>query len=248
MHLLFDLDGTLTDPFPGITGCIQHALVGLGRPRPSAESLRWCIGPPLRESFATLLGPENAHRADAALAKYRERFGSVGLFENEPYPEIKHALAKLHQCGHSLRVATSKPTVFAERIVEHFGLKQYFHSIDGSELDGARSDKAILIAHILKRDAIRPGDAVMIGDREHDMIGARQNGVAGLGVLWGYGSREELEGAGAYACAAAPSDLVALIGKTVLSHSQRSLVSNIATGPRQISPNKSPRQGTNGVR
>jgi phosphoglycolate phosphatase len=213
MHLLFDLDGTLTDPFPGITKCIQHALVSLGRPSPPAENLRWCIGPPLKKSFATLLGSEEAHMADAALAKYRERFGSIGLFENAVYPEIETALDALRKAGYSLGVATSKPTVFAERIVEHFGLKKYFRAVDGSELDGTRTDKTTLIAHILKRDTIVPGDALMIGDREHDMIGARENGVAGLGVLWGYGSREELAAAGAYACAALPKDLSAMIKK-----------------------------------
>ncbi len=213
MHLLFDLDGTLTDPFPGITKCIQHALVSLGRLPPSDESLRWCIGPPLKKSFATLLGSEGEHLADAALAKYRERFGSIGLFENAVYPEIEAALDDLKNVGYSLGVATSKPTMYAERIVAHFGLKKYFRTIDGSELDGTRADKTTLIAYILKRDAIAPDDALMIGDREHDMIGARQNGVAGLGVLWGYGSREELAAAGAYAYAALPRDLPAAIKK-----------------------------------
>jgi phosphoglycolate phosphatase len=213
MHLLFDLDGTLTDPFPGITKCIQHALAELGRPPPTAESLRWCIGPPLKKSFSTLLGPSDASRADEALAKYRERFSAVGLFENDVYPGIKEALGGLRQEGHRLSIATSKPTVFAERIVQHFGLKDYFHTVDGSELDGTRSDKADLIAHILERESIDPSDAIMIGDREHDMIGAGKNAVAGLGVLWGYGSQEELEAAGAYACAKAPNDLVALMSR-----------------------------------
>ncbi len=135
MHLLFDLDGTLTDPFPGITRCIQHALVSLGHPSPVAESLGWCIGPSLKQSFATLLGPQDAHRADAALARYRERFSTVGLFENSVYPEIKSALNEFNSCGHNLSVATSKPGIFAERIIDHFGLKKYFRSVDGSELD-----------------------------------------------------------------------------------------------------------------
>lgn len=201
MHLLFDLDGTLTDPFPGITKCIQHALHSLVRPPPEAESLRWCIGPPLKKSFATLLGSEDETLADAALAKYRERFGMVGLFENAMYPDIEATLDELKTAGYTLGVATSKPTVFAERIVEYFGLEKYFRAVDGGELDGTRTDKTSLIAHILKRDAIMPSDVIMIGDREHDMIGARQNGVMGLGVLWGYGSREELSAAGAYDCA-----------------------------------------------
>jgi phosphoglycolate phosphatase len=207
MRLLIDLDGTLTDPFPGITRCIQHALTALGRASPPAESLRWCIGPPLKESLVTLLGPREEHLADAAVAKYRERFGSVGLFENALYPEIESTLDQLMKGGHNLSVATSKATVFADRIIDHFGLRKYFRSVDGSELDGARSNKADLIAHILKRDAISPTDAIMIGDREHDIIGARRNGVKGIGVLWGYGSREELEAAGAYTCIASPMEL-----------------------------------------
>jgi phosphoglycolate phosphatase len=207
MHLLFDLDGTLTDPFPSITKCIQYALVAMGRPQPSAESLRWCIGPPLRESFASLLGPAGEHLADIAVAKYRERFSSVGLFENNLYPTIAENLERLKRSGHLLCVATSKPTVFAERIIEHFGLGTYFRSVNGSELDGTRSDKGALIAHVLKRDDIAPTDAIMIGDRKHDMIGARQNGVAGLGVSWGYGSMEELREAGAYACVAEAAEL-----------------------------------------
>ena len=210
MHLLFDLDGTLTDPFTGITKCIQYALVSLGRPEPSAESLRWCIGPSLKLSFATLLGPQEEHLADVALAKYRERFGSVGLFENEVYPGIEHALDELTKAGHSLGVATSKPRVYAERIVEHFGLTKYFRSVDGSELDGTRSGKTDLIAYILGRDGFAQDNVAMIGDRQHDIIGARQNGVAGVGVLWGYGSPEELKAAGARACVAAPRELAGL--------------------------------------
>jgi phosphoglycolate phosphatase len=211
MHLLFDLDGTLTDPFPGITKCIQYALVAMGRPEPAAESLRWCIGPPLKKSFESLLGPADEHLAEVAVAKYRERFGSVGLFENNLYPAIAETLDQLKQSGHSLSVATSKPTVFAERIIAHFGLGKYFRSINGSELDGTRSDKTTLIAYILKRDDIGPKDTIMIGDRKHDMIGARQNGVAGIGVGWGYGTMEELAEAGAYACVATPAELLGAI-------------------------------------
>jgi phosphoglycolate phosphatase len=213
MRLLFDLDGTLTDPFPGITKCIQYALTSLGQPLPSGESLRWCIGPPLGTSLLTLLGPQYEHLADEALARYRERFSSVGLFENNIYTGVERTLDELQNCGYSLVVATSKPTVFAERIIQHFGLRRYFQTIYGSELDGTRSDKALLIADILKREDIDPSSVVMIGDREHDMLGARHNRVAGLGVLWGYGTRDELEAAGAYACAAVPGDLVALLNK-----------------------------------
>ncbi len=226
MHLLFDLDGTLSDPFVGITTCIQYALVGLGRQAPPAENLRWCIGPPLKETFAELLGPQEAHRADEALAKYRERFGTVGLFENQLYPGIEAALAQLSKEGHSLSVATSKPTVFAARIIKHFGLKKYFRSVDGSELDGTRTDKADLIAYILKRDRLEPNDVIMIGDRKHDIIGARKNGVAGCGVLWGCGSLEELKTAGAHVCVSAPAELPAVV-RTMSAAATASRVSSL---------------------
>jgi phosphoglycolate phosphatase len=206
MNVLFDLDGTLTDSSPGITKCIQYALTELGYPAPPVESLRWCLGPPLKQSFATLLAPDS-QLADVALEKYRERFSTVGLFENSVYPGIEEALNDLSRRGHSLYVATSKPRVYAERIIEHFGLTKYFRSVDGSELDGTRTDKAELIAYILKRESIAATGAVMIGDREHDMIGAVKNQVRGIGVLWGYGSREELEKAGADACIASPKEL-----------------------------------------
>ena len=207
MHLLFDLDGTLTDPFPGIIKSIQHALVALDHPAPPDNDLRWCIGPPLRQVFATLLDTRDTSLIESAVLKYRDRFGTVGLFENDLYPGIETALAELKRSDHTLGVATSKPAVFAVRIIEHFGLKPYFRSIDGSEMDGTRADKTSLIAYILKRDAIAPADTIMIGDREYDMIGARQNGVAALGVLWGYGSRAELEAAGAFACITSPQEL-----------------------------------------
>lgn len=211
MHLLFDLDGTLTDPFLGITNSLLHALTSLGLPAPSADSLRWCIGPPLRGSLLKLLGPLNEHLVGDALAKYRERFGTTGLFENSVYAGIEEVLSELRDCGHTLRLATSKPAVFAERILDHFKLTRFFDSVDGSELDGTRSDKALLIAHILAREKIDPGSAIMIGDREHDMAGARKNGIVGLGVLWGYGTRDELATANASFYAENPSDLPDLV-------------------------------------
>ncbi|WP_300668447.1 HAD hydrolase-like protein [Desulfoluna sp.] len=207
MNLLFDLDGTLTDSFQGITKCIQHALVSLDRPEPPAESLRWCIGPSLKESFTKLLGAQDESLVDEAIDLYRERFGSIGLYENKVYPTIEETLHELKEGGHHLCVATSKPTVFARRILHHFDLASYFSTIDGSELNGVRCDKASLIAHIIARDAMIPADTVMIGDREHDMIGACRNGIAGWGVLWGYGSREELDAAGACACIETPGDV-----------------------------------------
>lgn len=210
MNLLFDLDGTLTDPFHGITRCISHALLELGRTAPPQVDLRWCIGPPLKSSFAKLLASDDDRLTEEAVAIYRERFGTVGLFENNVYEGIPEALEALQGMGHRLYVATSKPTVYAKQIVEHFGLQPYFRAVHGSELDGTRSDKTVLIAHILKREAIAPSETRMVGDREHDMIGAKANGVCGIGVLWGYGTQAELEASGAEACIGHPQALKSL--------------------------------------
>ena len=207
MNLLFDLDGTLTDPYQGITRCISHALLALGRSAPPRVNLRWCIGPPLKKSFATLLSSDDDKLAEAALAIYRERFGSVGLYENEVYEGIPEALKALREMGHTLYVATSKPSVYAKQIIEHFALQQYFRAIYGSELDGTRSDKSNLLFHILQNEAVASSETLMIGDREHDMIGAKANGVCGIGVLWGYGTKEELELSGAHTCLSHPKEL-----------------------------------------
>jgi phosphoglycolate phosphatase len=209
MNLLFDLDGTLTDPFQGITKSISFALNMLGRKSPPRENLRWCIGPPLKKSFAKLLASDDDALAEKALSCYRERFGVVGLFENEIYDGILDALEALQDNGHTLYVATSKPAVYAERIIDHFGLYRYFRRIYGSELDGTRNDKTILISHILQRESIAASETLMIGDREHDILGAKENGVYGLGVLWGYGTKDELEASGAHAFFKNPQELVA---------------------------------------
>ncbi len=211
MHILFDLDGTLTDSFEGITKCIAHAMTKLGKPAPPPESLGWCIGPPLKKSFARLLDSQEDALAEQALAFYRERFGSVGLFENELYEDIPQVLETLKNTDHDLYVATAKPGVYAKRIIEHFGLEKSFKGIYGSELNGTRTDKTSLIAHVLEVESLSANATIMVGDREHDMIGANANGVTGLGVLWGYGSREVLEASGAYACIDRPRELIDLI-------------------------------------
>ncbi len=209
MHLLFDLDGTLTDSRAGIINCLQHALTENGLPVPEADRLLWCIGPPFLETLKTLVGPESDERFDSTLLSYRERYGAIGLFENEVYPDVKNALIELRQLGHTLHVATSKAEVYAKRIIDHFGLDQYFASVNGSELDGTRANKADLIAYILEREQIGLTDVVMIGDREHDVIGAKQNGIPAIGVLWGYGTGAELMGSGAIACVRVPQLLAA---------------------------------------
>jgi phosphoglycolate phosphatase len=200
--IFFDLDGTLTDPKPGITGSIQYALQKLDLAVPSQDELTWCIGPPLRASFVTMLGGE-AH-ADLAVSYYRERFADVGLFENSVYPDIEIILAALKQSHGRLFVATSKPHVYAKRIIDHFGLTGYFERVFGSELDGTRVNKGDLLAYAIENTAVDPRRALMIGDRSHDIIGAKSNGIAAIGVLYGYGSEQELIEAGASHVCASP--------------------------------------------
>lgn len=151
----------------------------------------------IQESFAALLHSTDPKQINAAVELYRQRFTSKGILENTVYPGIHAALTTLQERGALLFVATSKPRVFAERIVEHFGLKKHFCAVYGGELDGARSDKGDLIAYVLKADSLSPDSTVMVGDRAHDIMGAKAQGVFPVGVLWGYGSYDELIAAGA---------------------------------------------------
>jgi phosphoglycolate phosphatase len=204
--IYFDLDGTLTDPKSGITRSIQYALGKLGCAVPSEDELTWCIGPPLHASLKKLVGTEDL--ADTALSLYRERFADIGLFENEVYPEIEDSLSVLAKSGRRLFVATSKPVVYAERIIDHFKLRDYFERIFGSELDGRRADKTELLRYALETMGIEPSQAMMIGDRSHDMVGARNNGMTAIGVLYGYGGKQELLDAGAHHVCATPQGLL----------------------------------------
>jgi phosphoglycolate phosphatase len=213
MNILFDLDGTLTDPFEGITKCISHALCMLGKTSPPVENMKWCIGPPLKKSFSLLLASDDEQLAEKALTIYRERFGLVGLFENEIYQDIPEVLKTLKGMGHTLYVATSKPTVYAQRIIEHFGLLRYFRRVYGSELDGTRCDKSSLISYILQKEMIPSSETFMVGDREHDIIGAKANGVYSIGVLWGYGTQKELDNSNA--CVRKPQALISLMKKMI---------------------------------
>jgi phosphoglycolate phosphatase len=191
--LLFDLDGTLTDSRRGIVACIRHALVRMGTNAETDDrALRECLGPPLRVSFARLLDTDDAAVVDRAIACYRERFDDIGWRENDVYPGIADMLAALTARGHRMLVCTSKPAVYARRIVAHFGLGDAFAAIYGPELDGALDDKRDLLAHLLRQEKLEPERSQMIGDRHHDVRAARANRTAAIGVLWGYGSREEL--------------------------------------------------------
>lgn len=187
--MLFDLDGTLTDPKVGITRSIQHALRKRGVDPPDADALAPLIGPPLLHSFQEAFGfsPDEARRA---VEDYREYFSDRGLYENEVYPGIPELLARLRAEGRRIALATSKPTVYAERILAHFDLARHFEVVIGSFLDGRRVEKREVVAAALSGLASRR--AVMVGDRKHDVEGARANGIAAIAVTWGYGPPDEL--------------------------------------------------------
>lgn len=219
MNILFDLDGTLTDPREGIVACIKHGLSSLGEPSPPDSDLERFIGPPLHDTFARLLSGDST-RIEAAIRAYRERFATVGMFENAVYSGIPGVLESLGALGAELYVATSKPQVFAERILAHFGLWGHFKGIFGSELSGVRSDKGELIGHVLATARLRSDETVMVGDREHDVRGARRNHIRAVGVLWGYGSREELTVAGAERLLEQPSDLCSLSSNNELERAR----------------------------
>lgn len=192
-YILFDLDGTLTDPKEGITRSIAYALEKLNATSLDEQTLESFIGPPLMESFCEVCGFDH-DKAEKAIEYYRERFQQVGLYENKVYPGIEALLSELKKKGAKLAVATSKPTIFAEEILNHFNLKQYFDVVVGSNLDGTRSAKNEVIQEALKQLSFPPKEkVVMIGDRKYDMIGAKKEGISSIGVCYGYGSQEELK-------------------------------------------------------
>ncbi len=208
MNLFFDLDGTLTDSKPGIVASIRHALRAVGVEPPPDDEIARLIGPPTQDAFAHLLGTTDRASIDRAVQAYRERFTSVGMFENSVYPGVLDGLGALRAGGFDMWVVTSKPQVYARTIVEHFGLRGFFREVYGPDLSGVRSDKGELIAYILGVERRRPADTWMIGDRMHDIVGAKKNGVRAAGVLWGYGSPEELRDAGADVLYQSMPDLV----------------------------------------
>ena len=207
-NVLFDLDGTLTDPAEGITNALMHAQRRLGMAVSPREDLYVFIGPPLIETFMSEWGLTRVE-SEQALVYYREHFSTKGLFENVPYEGIGQALAELKRAGFRLFVATSKPEPLSLRILEHFDLLPYFEAVAGSTMDEQRTKKGEVIAYALQTFHLDPAETVMVGDRKHDVIGARENGLPCLGVLYGYGSREELTAAGAAALAADVGELVA---------------------------------------
>jgi len=197
-YILFDLDGTLTNPMEGITKSVQYALRSYGIDVPELKKLIPFIGPPLKDSFMKFYDfPEE--QASEAIGRYREYFTSGGMFENAVYEGIPQLLQSLKDAGKVLYVATSKPEEFSKQILEHFGLAGYFDYVAGASMDERRVKKGDVIRYLMDTVGVSDTDRmVMVGDREHDVLGAKENGIDCVGVLFGYGSREELEQAGAY--------------------------------------------------
>ena len=192
-YFLFDLDGTLTNPKEGITNCIEFALSHFGIKVDNKDELIKFIGPPLIYSFKTFYNM-NDKDAEIAVKKYRERFETKGLYENELFDEIPRLLNELKSKCKTLIVATSKPEVFATKILEHFDILKYFDFVSGAELDGTRNDKADVIEYAIKNSGIKDvSTAIMIGDREHDIIGANIHNMESVGVLYGFGSIKEFK-------------------------------------------------------
>lgn len=193
-NILIDLDGTLTDPKEGITTSARYGLEKVGHPIAESENIDWIIGPPLKASLAQLLGVDaNDDLAEQALLGYRERFSVTGLFENEVFADVATTLASLKQNGYRLFLATAKPEIYARQILEHLELLQYFEYPYGSELNGERTNKGDLIAYILEKEQLNSNECLMVGDREHDIFGARRHGIETIAVEYGYGSKEELD-------------------------------------------------------
>ena len=209
--ILFDLDGTLTDPGEGITNSVAYALGKYGIEVQDRSELYKFIGPPLVDSFMKYYG-FSQDEALQAVEYYREYFRDTGIFENRVYDDVETMLRQLHTDDKRLVLATSKPEEFAVRILEHFELRKYFTVVAGASMDSSRSKKGDVIAYALSMCGdIDKAAAIMVGDREHDVIGAKENDLKCIGVLYGYGSEEELKKCGADYIAETPSDIIDLI-------------------------------------
>ena len=192
-HILFDLDGTLTDPAEGITKCIAYALEAKGIITSDLDSLKPLIGPPLKDTFMHSYGFEE-QEALACVDKYRERFAMQGLYENMLFDGVPELLQRLKSKDYKVYLATSKPEIFARRILQHFAIDQYFDFAGGSALDDSRPTKTSVIQYVMENARLTsPHDCIMIGDRKHDLIGARETNMDAIAVLYGYGSQAELE-------------------------------------------------------
>ena len=206
--ILFDLDGTLTDSGEGIINCVIYALERFGLPIPERDSLRYFVGPPLHESFIKQGVP--AHRAEEAVAVYRERYVPTGMFENTPYPGVRELLEALKAEGHTLYVASSKPEWMCVEILKHFDLAKYFTMICGATMDASRTNKEAVIEYLIQENG-RADNMIMVGDTKFDVLGAKVHGIPCIGVSWGYGLVSEMQEAGALSVADTMAELQELL-------------------------------------
>lgn len=192
--ILFDLDGTLTESGEGITKSVQYALEKLGKPEEDLKKLEVFVGPPLLQQFMTYAGLDE-ETGRKAVEYYRERYATVGIFENRPYPGVEEMLDTLCDKGYILAVASSKPEYFVKKILDHFALTRYFSEIVGSEMSGKRTGKAEVIEEVLNRLNMQNhrNEVIMVGDKEHDVLGARKAGLECVAVSYGYGTEDELK-------------------------------------------------------
>ena len=208
--IFFDLDGTLTDSGPGIINAASLALEHFGIPVPTREVMKVFVGPPLRDTLIQFGVPQD--QSDTAIQVFRSYYNVRGIFENTPYPGVADLLGRLKKAGHHLYVATSKPEVMAKRVLDNFGLSQYFDRICGAALDESRSNKSEVIAYLL--DQTSPDDSViMVGDTAFDVIGANTHGIPTIGVSWGYGNTADMEKAGAISIAHHMEELFDLLNQ-----------------------------------
>jgi phosphoglycolate phosphatase len=205
--VLLDLDGTLIDSYPGILASCLAALRALGHEPGGTLDIRGAIGPPLEDIMNILLRSYGDDRVSEAVAAYRRHYGESGYLGSVPYPGIGESLDEMKRSGLRLYLATSKRATFASRILDHLKFAAYFDGIYGSVPSGELDHKPELLAHVLSKHGLSPSRSLMVGDRRHDISGARAVGMRGLGVLWGYGTRDELETAGADQLVESPADL-----------------------------------------
>ena len=212
-NILFDLDGTVMDSAPGISRSIRYALDRMDRQLPDGLDMKVFFGPPLKTSFRNVCGFSESD-AERAVALYREYYGDQGLFECSVYPGVAELLARLNAEGRTVALATAKPETFSRRILDRFGLTGFFTFIGGASLDASRPDKNAVVAYTLASlTDVSSDNTVMIGDRDHDVLGALRNGIGCIGVLYGYGSEEELTQAGALALAKDCMELYHLLSR-----------------------------------
>ena len=209
--VLLDLDGTLSDSRPGIAACFRYMLGELGHDPATAGDLTWAVGPPIAVSVARLLAQYDDTRVDHAVAVYRRQYSDVAIYDCTVYPGVLGMLAALRNAGHVMCISTSKRRDFAERVIDHLGLRAYLRTVYGAEPGGGLDNKDDLLAYVLRHEGFSPTDTVMLGDRVHDIHAARANRLGSIGAAWGYGGRAELEAAGADAIAALPQDVPAVL-------------------------------------